>query len=82
MTAPDHEYVTYRVDWVFMIGTMGDSEGRTWAKELIEEKRFATKAQAEAYRDSHQDLKLSKWGSWETKNCYGLFAIVRQEVKV
>ena len=37
MTAPDHEYVTYRVDWVFMIGTMGDSEGRTWAKELIEE---------------------------------------------
>jgi hypothetical protein len=74
------EYRTYRVEWVFMIGTIGDSEGRTWAKELIEEKRFATKSEAEAYRDTHPDLELSNWGSWKTKNCYGQFAIVRQEV--
>lgn len=83
MTAPEqHEHATYRVDWVFMIGTMGDSEGRTWAKELVEEKRFATKARAEAYRDSHPDLELGQGGSWKTKNCYGQFAIVRQEVPI
>ncbi len=83
MNSPEqHEHATYRVDWVFMIGTIGDSEGRTWAKELVEEKRFATKAQAEAYRDVHPGLELSQWGSWKTKNSYGQFAIVRQEVPV
>lgn len=80
--APAFKHTTYRVEWVFMIGTIGDSEGRTWAKDLIEEKRFATKAEAEAYRDTHPDLELGRWGHWGTVDCYGLFAIVRQEVPV
>ena len=76
------EFVTRRVEWVFMIGTIGDSEGKTWAKELIEEKRFPTHAAATAYRDHHPDLELSSWGAWKTKNCYGQFAIVKNEVVV
>jgi hypothetical protein len=78
----EYEHVTYRVEWVFKIGTIGDSEGRSWAKDLIEKKVFATQKQAEAYRDAHPDLELSQWGNWKTKHSYGLVDIVRREAPV
>ena len=81
MTAPKYEHITYRVEWVFKIGTIGDSEGRTWAKDLIERTPFPTLDAAQAYRDAHPDLELSQWGRWKTKNCHGQFAILREEVR-
>jgi hypothetical protein len=78
---PEWEHVIHRVEWVFMLGTMGDSEGRSWAQELIEERPFQTETQAKAYRDKHPDLELDRWGYWRAKSPYGMFRIQRREVR-
>ena len=62
-----YELRTYRVVYVFRMGWIGDSEGRTWAKELYAEARFPTMAQAEVYRQHHPDVFQDPWGGWRTK---------------
>jgi hypothetical protein len=76
-----YEYELYCVVWEFRIGTIGDSDGRTWAKDLLVSERFPTKELAEAFRDNHPYLEKGRWG-WKTKNYYGKFAIVRKLEKV
>ena len=77
--APEYEVRCYRVVWSVKIGTIGDSEGRSWAKDLISQADFPTEEAAERHRDHHPDLFKDHWGEWRTKNCYGQFGIFREE---
>jgi hypothetical protein len=83
MSEPSYEHVTYRVEWVFKLGWIGDSEGRTWAKDMKEETVFPTQAEAQAYRDTHPDMDFDTvWKEWKAKHCYGLWAIEKRLAKV
>lgn len=46
-----------RVEYVFELGWIGDSEGRTWAAELRESHVFPTMESAQAFRDTHPLVK-------------------------
>jgi hypothetical protein len=83
MSEQPYEHVTYRVEWVFKLGWIGDSEGRTWAKDLKEETVFPTQAEAQAYRDTHPDMVYDTvWKEWKAKHCYGLWAIEKRLAQV
>lgn len=76
-----YELRTYRVVYVFRMGYIGDSEGRTWAKELYAEAKFPTMELAELHRQHHPDAFLDPWGQWRTKYPYGQIGIfVEQEL--
>ena len=83
MSEHPYEHVTYRVEWVFKLGWIGDSEGRTWAKDMKEETVFPTQAEAQAYRDTHTDMVFDTvWKEWKAKHCYGLWAIEKRLAQV
>lgn len=69
----------YRVVYVLRIGTIGDSEGRTWSKELKSEAKFPTMEAALLHRDHHPDLFQAPWGAWRTKQDYGRVGIFKEE---
>lgn len=68
-----------KVVYVFRMGWIGDSEGRTWAKELYSEAEFPTMEQAEFYREHHPDVFQDPWGQWRTKYNYGQIGIFTVE---
>ena len=74
-----YELRTYRVVYVFRMGWIGDSEGRTWAKELYAEARFPTMEKAELHRQHHPDAFLDPWGQWRTKYPYGQIGIFTEQ---
>lgn len=74
-----YEIRTYRVKWYFRIGTWGDSEGRTWAKELICNYAFPTKEAAELHRQHHPDCFQDPWGGWRHRKSYHHVGIFRVE---
>lgn len=70
-----YQLITYRLVYVFRLGRIGDSEGRTWAKELKEETRFPSRQLAEKYRSTHPEVFQNEWGTWRTKYSYGRVGI-------
>ena len=77
-----YELRAYRVVWAFRIGTIGDSVGRTWSKDIISEAKFPTYTAAALHREHHPDMTLDQWGQWRTKNIYGLSGIFRVEEEI
>lgn len=74
-----YQYKTYKVVWSFKIGSIGDSEGRSWSKDIIYQADFPTREAAEEHRAQHPDVYKSEWGSWRTKDSYGLCDIFYEE---
>lgn len=72
----------YRVVWFFEIGTIGDSEGRTWAKDLKHQSAHASQKEAETAMADHPGTYQDKWGGWRAVDSYGLVRVRRAEVLI
>lgn len=77
-----YELITRRVVWVFRMGWIGDSEGRTWAKDLYAEARFPTRELAYLHMDHHPDVFKDPWGGYRTKYSNGQVGVFRIEEEV
>lgn len=77
-----YEIKVKRVVYVFRMGWIGDSEGRSWAKDLYAEAEFPTQELAELYRQHHPDVFQDPWGGWRTKYNYGQIGIFREEREI
>ena len=71
-----------KVVHIFRMGWIGDSEGRTWAKELYAESIFPTRELAELHRAHHPDAFQDPWGGWRTKYPNGQIGIFTEEREV
>lgn len=77
--ADGYELRSYRVVYVFRMGYIGDSEGRTWAEKIYCEAKFPTMEKAITYREHHPDCFKDRWGGWRTKYDCGKIGIFREE---
>lgn len=76
------QIVHKRVEFVLEFGVWGDSEGRTWAKDLKSSEVFSTRKAAQDALEASEFTKLSPWGDWRTTYDYGHVRIRQREVDV
>lgn len=75
-----YELRHYKVVYYVELGWIGDSEGRTWAKELKESTPFPTMEAANAYADGHPDICREQYGWLRAKYDNGQAHIRRAEI--
>ena len=79
----EFQTVTYQIRWYAEIGTIGDSEGRTWSKDLLYSQAHPSREMAEMDLASQPGIIFpGKWTKFEHSEPYRVCRIRRAEEKL